>query len=85
MGQYSSIPFDRNLAHLDLSLFGYKDLQSWFGNQFIELPIYSGTIYAMVSLVFWVYYSALIFIIGGEVAQAHELRRVRRRQKETLG
>lgn len=47
--------------------------------------IYTGTLYAMVSLVFWVYYSALLFIIGGEVSQAHELRRVRRLQRETLG
>lgn len=46
--------------------------------------IYSGTIYVIVSLVFWVYYAALIFIIGGEVAQAHELRRVRRLQRETF-
>ncbi|MEO7966621.1 MAG: YihY/virulence factor BrkB family protein, partial [Gemmatimonadaceae bacterium] len=46
--------------------------------------LYTGTIYALVSLVFWVYYSALIFIIGGEVAQVHELRRVRRLQRETF-
>lgn len=46
--------------------------------------LYSGTLYALVSLVFWVYYSALIFILGAEVSQAHELRRVRRLQRETL-
>lgn len=62
-----------------------RNLWTAFTRQFNPGSIYSGTIYAMVSLVFWVYYSALIFIIGGEVAQAHELRRVRRRQKETLG
>lgn len=43
--------------------------------------VYSGTLYALVSVVFWVYYAALIFILGGEVAQAHELRRVRRMQR----
>jgi membrane protein len=43
--------------------------------------VYSGTLYALVSLVFWVYYAALMFILGGEVAQAHELRRVRRLQR----
>lgn len=61
-----------------------RNLWTAFTKSFNPGSIYSGTIYAMVSLVFWVYYSALIFIIGGEVAQAHELRRVRRRQRETL-
>lgn len=43
--------------------------------------VYTGTLYALASLVFWVYYAALLFILGGEVAQAHELRRVRRLQR----
>jgi membrane protein len=47
--------------------------------------VYTGTLYALVSIVFWVYYAALIFVIGGEVAQAHQLRRVRRLQKTQFG
>jgi membrane protein len=43
--------------------------------------VYTGTLYALVSIVFWVYYAALIFTLGGQVAQAHELRRVRRLQR----
>lgn len=46
--------------------------------------LYEGTLYALVSLVFWVYYAALIFILGAELSQAHELRRTRRLQHETL-
>ncbi|MEO6443840.1 MAG: YihY/virulence factor BrkB family protein [Gemmatimonadaceae bacterium] len=46
--------------------------------------VYSGTLYTVISLVFWVYYAALIFVLGGEVAQAHETRRVRRMQRETF-
>jgi membrane protein len=46
--------------------------------------LYTGTLYALVSLVFWVYYAALIFIVGAEVSQAHELRRTRRLQRESL-
>ena len=46
--------------------------------------IYGGTLYYLISLVFWVYYSALIFILGAEISQAYELRRVRRMQRETL-
>jgi len=37
-----------------------------------------------VILVFWVYYAALIFILGGEVGRVYELRRVRRLQREAL-
>jgi membrane protein len=38
--------------------------------------LYTGTIAAIVGVVFWVYYSALLFLIGGEVAQAYDLRRI---------
>jgi len=38
--------------------------------------LYTGTIAAVVAVVFWTYYGALLFLIGGEVAQAWELRRV---------
>lgn len=34
--------------------------------------LYSGTLAALVIVVFWVYYAALIFIIGAEVAHAAE-------------
>lgn len=47
--------------------------------------VYTGTLYALVSIVFWVYYAAVIFVIGGEVGQAHQLRRVRRMQKAQFG
>jgi len=45
---------------------------------------YTGTFAAVVLVVVWVYYAALIFIIGGEVGQVFELRRVRRLQREVL-
>ena len=38
--------------------------------------LYTGTIAAIVSVVFWVYYAALLFLIGGEVAQAYDLRKL---------
>lgn len=46
--------------------------------------LYTGAIAAVVIVVLWVYYAALIFVLGGEVAQVHELRRVRRQQREQL-
>ncbi len=45
---------------------------------------YTGTLYAIIIVVFWVYYAALIFILGGEVGQVYDLRRVRRLQRETF-
>jgi membrane protein len=46
--------------------------------------LYTGTLYAVVIIVFWVYYAGLIFIIGGEVGQVYQLRRTRRMQRETF-
>lgn len=51
---------------------------------FQAASFYTGTIAALVSVVFWVYYSALIFILGGEVAQVFELRRVRDEHREAF-
>jgi membrane protein len=46
--------------------------------------IYTGTIAALVIVVVWVYYAALIFLIGGEVGQVYELRRIRKQQREVF-
>ena len=46
--------------------------------------LYAGTVAAVVVVVFWVYYAALIFILGGEVGQVYELRRTRKRQREVF-
>ncbi len=40
--------------------------------------IYTGTLYTIVSVVFWVYYAAVIFLIGGEVARVYEIRNANR-------
>lgn len=46
--------------------------------------LYAGTVAAVVVVVFWVYYAALLFILGGEVGQVYELRRTRKRQREVF-
>lgn len=61
-----------------------RNLWTAISQSYAPGSIYGGTLYALVSLVFWVYYSALIFILGAEISQAYELRRVRRMQRETL-
>lgn len=61
-----------------------RSLWTAYTTSFNPGSFYKGTIFALVSLVFWVYYAALIFIIGGEVSQVHELRRVQKQQRETF-
>lgn len=43
-----------------------------------------GTLVTPVIIVLWIYYSAVVFILGGEVAHVYELLRVRRLQRELL-
>lgn len=62
-----------------------RNLWTSYTRSFNPGSVYTGTLYALVSIVFWVYYAALIFVIGGEVAQAHQLRRVRRMQRTQFG
>ncbi len=45
--------------------------------------IYGG-IATLVVVVVWLYYLAIFFVLGAEVAQVHEMRRVRREQIEVL-
>ncbi len=43
-----------------------------------------GALVSPVILVLWIYYSAFVFILGGEIAHVYELFRVRRAQREML-
>jgi membrane protein len=61
-----------------------KNLFTTYLTRFDPGSLYTGTLYALVIFVFWVYYSALIFILGGEVGQVFHLRRVQRKQRETF-
>ncbi|MGI9091346.1 MAG: YhjD/YihY/BrkB family envelope integrity protein, partial [Gemmatimonadaceae bacterium] len=46
--------------------------------------LYTGTVAALVITILWVYYAAVVFILGGEVAQVYDLRHMRRRQHEAF-
>jgi len=70
--------FTTAMLELAKRAFGY------YAGSFNPGSFYSGTVAALVLLVVWVYYAALIFLLGGEVAQVHELRRVRKRQREAF-
>ncbi len=43
--------------------------------RFDPASLYTGTLGALVIVVFWVYYAALLFVIGGEVAHVYGVRR----------
>jgi membrane protein len=47
--------------------------------------LYTGTIAAIVVVVFWAYYAAVIFLIGGVVARVHEMRESRKSGKFASG
>jgi membrane protein len=48
---------------------------------FNPASLYTGTLAAFAIVIIWVYYAALVFVLGGEVGQVYELRRVRRLQQ----
>ncbi len=61
-----------------------KGIFAWYVTNIANYQTTYGNIATGVVLVFWIYYSAVVFILGGEVAQVYELNRIRRRQRELL-
>jgi membrane protein len=55
-----------------------------YAQKFNPGSLYTGTLTAVIVVVVWTYYAALIFILGGEVGQVYELRRVRKLQREVF-
>lgn len=55
---------------LELARIGYAALTGYLS----PATIYTGVLYTIVSVVFWVYYAAVIFLLGGEVARVYEIR-----------
>lgn len=61
-----------------------KRLFAWYALNVAEYGSTYGNFLNLVILVFWMYYMALAFVLGGEVGQVYALRRIRKRQKERL-
>ena len=61
-----------------------RNLFTAYVKNFNPGSLYTGTLTAIVVAVVWVYYASVIFILGGEVGQVAELRRVRRMQREVF-
>ena len=52
--------------------------------RFADYSSVYGGLATLIIVVIWVYYLSVAFVLGAEVAQVHELRRVRRLQMEVL-
>lgn len=61
-----------------------KQAFGWYVTSIADFGSTYGSFATLVILIFWIYYSAIAFILGGEVAQVVAMHRVRRRQKERL-
>jgi len=61
-----------------------KQAFGWYVTSIADFGSTYGNFATLVILIFWIYYSAVAFILGGEVAQVVAMYRIRRRQKERL-
>jgi membrane protein len=55
-----------------------KVLFSWYVTNVASFSSVYGGLTSVVVLFFWIYYGAIVFILGGEVAQVYTMSRVRR-------
>ncbi|MEX2572211.1 MAG: YihY/virulence factor BrkB family protein [Gemmatimonadota bacterium] len=61
-----------------------KAVFAWYVANVADYTSAYGTLATGILLVFWIYYSATVFVLGGVVGQVYELHRIRRRQRELL-
>jgi membrane protein len=58
-----------------------RSVFSFVVHQYDPASWYTGTLAAVIVVMFWVYYAALIFVIGGEFSQVYEHRHLERMAK----
>lgn len=56
----------------------------WYVTNVADYTSTYGTFATLIILILWIYYTAVAFILGGEVGQVYAMRRIRRQQKERL-
>ena len=61
-----------------------KGIFAWYVVRVATFTTLYGALWAPVVLVLWIYYSAVIFVLGGEIAHVYNLFRIRRTQRELL-
>ncbi len=71
-------------AFTSIAFEGARAVFAYYTATFNPASLYTTSFAAAVIVVVWLYYAALIFILGGEVGQVYELRRVRKLQREVF-
>ena len=71
-------------AFTSLAFEAARTVFSYYTAKFNPASLYTTTLAAIIVIIVWFYYAAVIFILGGEVGQVYELRRVRRLQREVF-
>ncbi len=61
-----------------------KQAFAWYATSIANYSSTYGSLSTLFILFFWIYYTAIVFILGGEIAQVAATRRIRRRQEERL-
>ncbi len=56
----------------------------WYVTAVADYASTYGTFATLIILILWIYYTAVVFIVGGEVGQVFAMRRIRKQQKERL-
>ena len=82
-----TIPWRIALIAASFTATVWELLKSAFAWYVANLANYSstyGNLATLIILALWIYYSSVVFILGGEVAYVYELSRIRRRQRELL-
>lgn len=81
------IPWRMAIIAASFTAIFWEVLKLAFGFYLTQIADYRsiyGGVATLVIVVLWIYYLSIVFVLGGEVAQVHEIRRVRRRQREVL-
>ena len=71
------IPFRSSVVGATFTALGYELLKGAFAWYVMSVSVYSsiyGGMGVAVILFFWIYYSAVVFILGAQVARVHETR-----------
>lgn len=61
-----------------------RNAYSYFVHHYNPASLYSGTLSAVIIVVFWTYYAALVFVLGGEVAEVYEQRHLERTMPDPM-
>ncbi len=72
------IPFRTAMVGANFAAIGYEAIKwgfEWYATSVANYASTYGGLGVVAVLFFWVYYSAVVFVLGGQVARVHEVRR----------